>query len=182
MMKLKHISIFSLISATLLFLLIMPAFAKDNDTCTVSSDGTQVCVVLDPAGTSGSGSSPGYPGTGTIDPGIVIPIPTPGIPMEKTLPEGTLPVEMKPFEPAPDAIVPDETITPAPLEEMPGIAEDSITKDDNLQFITTSNPQLASAAVVDYTGSIIGWSGGFTLIASFIATAVYALRTKKNQK
>jgi len=192
MKKLRNLSVFALISTVMLFLLIMPAFASGTDTCTVSSDGTQTCVATSPDDSSGEGSSPGSPGTGVEDPGTVIIEPTPVIPMEKTIPGTEVPIEVKPgeeipagevkpAEEAPDAVAPGDIITQTPTDEKPAIAEDSIGEDDGIRYFATEKSNLASSAG-DFTGSAIGWVSGLTVLASFAGAAVYALRSKKNQK
>ncbi|MGB7595183.1 MAG: hypothetical protein WBL80_06435 [Erysipelotrichaceae bacterium] len=190
MKKLRNLSVFALISTVMLFLLIMPIFASGTDTCSVSSDGTQTCVASSPMAGSGEGSSPGSPGTGIEDPGTVI-IPTPGIPMEKTIPGTGVPIEVKPgqdipagevkpADQAPDAVVPGDIITQTPIDEKPATAEDSIGKDDGIRYFANDKSNLAAAS--DFTGSAIGWVSGLTVLASFAGAAVYAFRSKKNQK
>jgi hypothetical protein len=193
MKKFRNLSVVTLISMGLLFLLVMPVFANGTDACTVSSDGTQTCIATEPSAGSGAGSSPGSPGTGIEKPGTEIVIPTPGIPMEKTIPGTGVPIEVKPGEEippgevkpsdqAPDALAGGDIITPAPIDEKPATAEDSIGKDDGIRYFTTGAPNIEAAAATDFTGSMIGWVSGLTIIASFAGATVYAVRSKKNRK
>ena len=193
MKKLRNVSVFALISMVMLFLLIMPAFAKDNGRCTVSSDGTQSCVAAVPDAESGEGSSPASPGTGTIDPGTSVSEPATGLPIEKPTPMTDVPVEVKPGEEipagevkpadeAPDAVVLGSVITLAVTDEKPVVAEDSIGKDDGIRYLTTGHTNTQAAAATDFTGLAIGWVSGLTVMASLIGATVYAMRSKKNQK
>jgi hypothetical protein len=193
MKKLSNLSVFTLISMVMLFLLIMPAFASDTDTCTVSSDGTKTCVASGPSAGSDEGSSPGYEGTGTIDPVIIIKEPNTGIPIEKPAPSTDVPVEVKPGEEipagevkpadaAPDAVVPGSVNSPAPTDEKPAVAEDSIGKDDGIRYLTSGHTSTQAPVASDFTGSTTGWISGLTVIASFLGALVYAMRSKKNQK
>lgn len=183
MLKLKRLAIFSLISTVLLFLLILPALAN-GDSCTTSSDGSQTCVVIDPASSSGEGSSPSSPGT--IDPVTVTIEPTPSTVIDKPDPEvkpaeGLPTVEEKPAEEAPDA-VPEGTIIPTPVDEKPHIAEDSIGKDDGIRYFATGQPNQKAVTLSSFTGSTLGWVAGLTIIATFVGGVVYAMRARKKQK
>jgi hypothetical protein len=193
MKKRRNLSVFTLISMVMLFLLIMPVFASGTDTCTVSSDGTQTCVASGPTAGFGAGSSPGSPGTGTIDPVIVINEPTTGIPVEKPNPTTDVPVEVKPgqtipagevkpADAAPDAVVPGSVISPAPTDEKPAVAEDLIGKDDGIRYLTSGHTNTQAPTASDFTGSTTGWISGLTVIASFLGAVVYAMRSKKNKK
>jgi hypothetical protein len=162
-MKLKQLSVFTLVSAVLLFLLIMPAFASDGKSCTTSSDGTQTCVAETPSGSSGEGSSPSSPGTGTIDPGTGVILPVPGIPM------------------APDANVPEITVPSLPTDETPAKAEDSIGVDDGIRYFATNDKNIQAAAVGDPGFGTIGWVSSMTVIASLCGAVVIAFRSKKNR-
>jgi hypothetical protein len=178
-MKLKQLSVFTLVSAVLLFLLIMPAFASDGKSCTTSSDGTQTCVAEMPSGSSGEGSSPSSPGTGTIDPGTGVILPMPGIPMEKTIPND--PSQDKPVEVAPDANVPEITVPSLPADETPAKAEDSIGVDDGIRYFATNDKNIQAAAVGDPGFGTIGWVSSMTVIASLCGAVVIAFRSKKNR-
>jgi hypothetical protein len=179
LVKLKQLSVFTLVSAVFLFLLIMPAFASDGKSCTTTSDGTQTCIAETPSGSSGEGSSPGSPGTGIHDPGTGVILPIPGIPMEKTIPVN--PADDKPVEVAPDANVPEGTITPSPADETPAIAEDSISVDDGIRYFATNDKNIQAAAVGDLTIGNIGWVGGLTVVASLCGAVHIAFRSKKNR-
>jgi hypothetical protein len=178
-MKPKQLSIFALVSAVLLFLLILPAFASDGKTCTTSSDGTQSCVAETPSGSSGEGSSPGSPGTGILDPGTGVILPIPGIPMEKTIPVN--PTEDKPVEVAPDEKVPDGVVPSTPADETPAKAEDAIGVDDGIRYFTTGAKDIQAAAVGDPAFGTLGWVSSMTVIASLGGAIVIALRSKKNR-
>lgn len=186
MLKLKSISIFTLISTLMLFLFITPIFASDVKSCSVSSEGAEICIITTP--TAGAASSPGSTGSGTIDPSASIVEPIPAIPMEKTIAGTGLPIEVKPSETATQPVksAPDEglivsTTTPSPIEENPGIAEDSISKND-IRYLRAGKSSLEGITLASPFSYPIGWVAGLTLIASFTGGLVYAQHARKNKK
>lgn len=163
MLKLKKLSMTVAISILLLFAVMLPALADENESCTVSSDGTQTCVITDSG--SGESSVPGNPGE-TVEP-------TPVEPVKEEPPV----IEEKPIEepaPAEDTpVAPDETgewvkRTDEGVPEDPQIAEDGI-------IYTIQGFDKNVAAGIDPSLAV---TAGFAAIGS-AAAAVYVIRFKK---
>ena len=169
MLKLKKISMTVAISMLLLFAVMLPALADENDSCTVSSDGTQTCVITD----SGSGGS-----IDPVNPGETVE-PTPVDPVKEEPPvvEEIPVVEEKPIEePTPTTetpVAPDKTgewvkRTDDGVPENPQAAEDGIIytiQDLDNKVAVGMDPSLAVTA-------------GFAAAAA-AAAAVYVIRSKK---
>jgi hypothetical protein len=176
----KRIFLFTFISIPLLFLFIMPIVATANDTCTLTSDKTQSCVVTSPSSGSGGSANPGSPGTGILYPGLKFIEPTPVIPMEKTIPDAGTPIEAKPANLAPDAV--SSILTPNPDDSLPVYAVDSISKEEVIASVAKAQRNISTLLATNFADSTIGWVAGLTIIATFVGGVVYALRQRKHIK
>lgn len=169
MLKLKKISMTVAISMLLFFAVMLPALADENDSCTVSSDGTQTCVITDSG--SGGSSDPGNPGE------TVEPLPVDPVKEEPPVVEEIPVVEEKPIEePTPTSetpVAPDETgewvkRTDEGVPEDPQIAEDGI-------IYTIQDLDNKAAVGIDPSAAVAGL-GSIVVLGGF---AVYAIRSKK---
>jgi len=169
MLKLKKISMTVAITLVLFLAVMLPALADENDSCTVSSDGTQTCVITDSG--SGGSSDPGNPGE-TVEPLPVDPVKEEPPVVEEKPVEEVKPIE----EPTPTTetpVAPDETgewvkRTDDGVPEDPQIAEDGIIytiQDLDNKVAVGVDPSLAATAI-------------FAAVAS-AASAVYVIRKKK---
>jgi len=167
--KSKKISLTAAITLGCFLAVRLPALADENDSCTVSSDGTQTCVITDSG--SGGSSDPGNPGE-TVEPLPVDPVKEEPPVVEEKPVEEVKPVE----EPTPTTetpVAPDETgewvkRTDDGVPEDPQIAEDGIIytiQDLDNKVAVGIDPSLAVTA-------------GFAAAAA-AAAAVYVIRSKK---
>lgn len=174
MLKMKKISMTVAISMLLLFAVMLPALADENDSCTVSSDGTQTCVITDSG--SGGSSDPGNPGT-------VEPLPVDPVKEEPPVVEEIPVVEEKPVEEVKPVEVPTPTTeTPVAPDETgewvkrtdDGVPEDPQIAEDGIIY-TIQDLDNKVAVGIDPSAAVAGL-GSIVLLGGF---AVYAIRSKK---
>ncbi len=177
MLKFKRFSMFSLVSAVLLFMMILPALAMEGEgssTCTVSSDGVETCV-SDSIGTGeNEGSEPGNPGEESVDPAPVDPVEE--VPVEEKPSEEVPVVEEKPVEEAPDVVVDEEgSVVPEDWIKRTDSDEEAIEDDGIRYFITADLASNGSQFAANANGIV----AGVGMIASMAGLTLLAFRNKK---